>query len=96
MPNANGKHPFAILPPLTQLRRVMATKGLQKLVFVTGNKNKLAEVQTILEGAVDLVPHKLDLPELQGTTQEVAIAKCKHAAEIVWFPALFWDGVGFD
>ncbi|RUS19204.1 inosine triphosphate pyrophosphatase-like protein, partial [Endogone sp. FLAS-F59071] len=84
----------------------MATKSLQRLgeltiqaqpmakfwcLFVTGNKNKLIEVQAILEGAVDLVSHKLDLPEMQGTPQEVAIAKCKKAAEILNGPVVTED-----
>lgn len=29
-------------------------------VFVTGNKNKLIEVQAILKGTIDVVSHSLD------------------------------------
>ncbi|KAL1917761.1 uncharacterized protein VTP21DRAFT_3595 [Calcarisporiella thermophila] len=53
----------------------------KKLVFVTGNKNKLAEVQAILGDALELIPHKLDLEEIQGTSQQVSADKCRRAAE---------------
>lgn len=33
---------------------------LNKLVFVTGNKNKLCEVQAILKGVIDVESHNLD------------------------------------
>lgn len=49
------------------------------ILFVTGNKNKFAETQKILEG-VDLINSKIDLPELQGASvQEIAIDKCREA-----------------
>jgi len=57
------------------------------LLFITGNSNKLREVQTILsattEGAVELQSRDLDLPELQGSVEEVSMEKCRRAAEIV-------------
>ncbi|CAG8454535.1 4314_t:CDS:2 [Ambispora leptoticha] len=59
----------------------MASKELRRLVFVTGNKNKLAEVQAILGTSVNLVDHKLDLSEIQGNTREVASDKCQRAAK---------------
>ncbi|KAI8983102.1 inosine triphosphate pyrophosphatase [Pilobolus umbonatus] len=55
--------------------------ALPKLVFVTGNNNKLLEVQAILKGCIDVESHKLDLPELQGSTQDIAKEKCRLAAE---------------
>ncbi|KAI8391544.1 inosine triphosphate pyrophosphatase-like protein [Radiomyces spectabilis] len=69
----------------------MAAKELRKLVFVTGNKHKLAEVQSILAGTIDVESHKLDLPELQGTTEEIAKQKCKMAAEILNGPCITED-----
>ena len=60
------------------------------LTFVTGNKKKLEEVQQILgkdndQGDQDLpyiiTNRKLDLPELQGDPNEIAIEKCKLAAK---------------
>jgi inosine triphosphate pyrophosphatase len=55
----------------------------QELNFITGNKNKLSEVQAILEGVIDLKNQNLDLPEIQGTVEEVSKDKCRRAAEIV-------------
>ncbi|GJJ74391.1 inosine triphosphate pyrophosphatase [Entomortierella parvispora] len=71
--------------------------SLKKLVFVTGNKNKLLEVQQILGPHVDLHNVKLDLPEFQGTTQDVAREKCKMAADIVKGPVITEDtSLGFN
>ncbi|KAL9550282.1 hypothetical protein MBANPS3_004806 [Mucor bainieri] len=68
-----------------------ATKELPKLVFVTGNKNKLSEVQAILKGVIDVESHKIDLPELQGETEEIAKQKSKLAAEILNGPCITED-----
>lgn len=56
---------------------------LHELNFITGNKNKLSEVQAILDGVIDLKNQSLDLPEIQGTIEEVSKDKCRRAAEIV-------------
>ncbi|KAL1932801.1 hypothetical protein VTP01DRAFT_8479 [Rhizomucor pusillus] len=69
----------------------MAAKELGKLAFVTGNKNKLAEVQAILAGTINVESHKIDLPELQGTTQDIAKQKCRQAAEILNGPCITED-----
>ncbi|KAJ3049965.1 nucleoside triphosphate pyrophosphohydrolase ham1 [Rhizophlyctis rosea] len=62
------------------------------LTFVTGNANKLREVQQILSGApIILTSHKLDLPELQGTTHEIATSKAREASRILNGPALTED-----
>jgi len=56
----------------------------KELNFITGNKNKLAEVQAILASTgVKLSNQSIDLPELQGTIEEISIAKCNQAAEVV-------------
>lgn len=54
----------------------------EKIVFVTGNKNKLREVNQIL-GADKLDNLSLDLEEVQGTVEEVSTHKAKSAAEKV-------------
>lgn len=59
-----------------------------ELNFITGNKNKLAEVKAILGGTIALTNQSLDLEEIQGTMEEVSIAKCKKAVEIVSFSQL--------
>ncbi|KAF8473840.1 inosine triphosphate pyrophosphatase-like protein [Kalaharituber pfeilii] len=65
----------------------------RKLLFITGNANKLREVRTILEStsSIELESRDLDLPELQGSIEEVSTGKCKAAAEIVKGPVLVED-----
>ncbi|KAJ1953471.1 acetyl-coenzyme A synthetase 2 [Linderina pennispora] len=71
--------------------------SLRKLVFVTGNKNKLREMQELLSTTVALENNPLDLEEIQGSTQEVAIAKCRRAANIIGGPVITEDvGLGFN
>ncbi|KAG9077137.1 nucleoside triphosphate pyrophosphohydrolase ham1 [Ceratobasidium sp. UAMH 11750] len=69
------------------------------LTFVTGNANKLREVQEILAGGtVPLVieSRNIDLPEIQGTPAEVSREKCRRAAEIVGGPCITEDtSLGF-
>jgi inosine triphosphate pyrophosphatase len=61
--------------------------------FITGNKNKLNEVRQIIG---DISPYELesmnvDLPEYQGYQDDIAIAKCKAALELVKKPVLVED-----
>eukprot|EP00286_Rhodomonas_abbreviata_P013434 CAMPEP_0181321958 /NCGR_PEP_ID=MMETSP1101-20121128/18973_1 /TAXON_ID=46948 /ORGANISM="Rhodomonas abbreviata, Strain Caron Lab Isolate" /LENGTH=190 /DNA_ID=CAMNT_0023429841 /DNA_START=61 /DNA_END=633 /DNA_ORIENTATION=- len=63
----------------------------RSVTFVTGNVGKLKEVQAIMGSVVPLVNQKIDLPELQGTPEEVAIEKCKLAAAEVNGPVLTED-----
>ncbi|KAJ1995247.1 acetyl-coenzyme A synthetase 2 [Coemansia spiralis] len=67
------------------------------LTFVTGNKNKLREMQALLKGVIDLQSRAVDLEEIQGSTQEIALAKCRQAAAIIGGPVLTEDvGLGFN
>ena len=62
----------------------------KELNFITGNKNKLAEVQAILsETAVDLRSQAVDLVEIQGTIEEISRDKAIRAAEAVCLLFLF-------
>jgi hypothetical protein len=54
-----------------------------KLIFVTGNANKLREVREILGDTVALESRAIDLPELQGTIEEISKDKCHRAADAV-------------
>ncbi|KAH9173353.1 Ham1-like protein [Lactarius sanguifluus] len=65
----------------------------ERLVFVTGNAGKLNEVREILaQGeAIDIESRDLDLPEIQGTTQEIALEKCRRAAEVIGGPVITED-----
>ncbi|KAJ9080147.1 acetyl-coenzyme A synthetase 2, variant 3 [Entomophthora muscae] len=68
------------------------SKVIKNLVFVTGNANKLAEVQAILKTSpISITSHKLDLPELQGEVEEVAKEKCRKAAELLNGPVITED-----
>lgn len=58
------------------------------LNFITGNKNKLAEVQAILEGVIELRNQNVDLVEIQGTVEEVTTDKARRAAEVVRITSL--------
>lgn len=61
------------------------------ITFVTGNQNKLREVQAILGNEFQITSQKLDLPELQGEPDIISSEKCKKAAEIVKGPVLTED-----
>ena len=101
---AQSSYPYGHeLPDCLKLQSdSVATSQVQKkvLTFVTGNKKKLEEVQTILGPGTagssgmtfDITNVKLDLPELQGEDPvEVAIEKCKLAAQEVQGPVFTED-----
>ncbi|KAJ4389152.1 nucleoside triphosphate pyrophosphohydrolase ham1 [Gnomoniopsis smithogilvyi] len=69
----------------------MASQATHVVNFITGNKNKLGEVKAILEPAIEVRSQALDLIEVQGTLEEVTIAKCRTAAEQVGGPVLVED-----
>jgi inosine triphosphate pyrophosphatase len=48
--------------------------------FITGNKNKLAEVTAILGDFVQLHHQTVEIPEIQGSLEEIARDKCRKAA----------------
>lgn len=66
-----------------------------RITFVTGNDKKLREVREILGSGngpqPPLVAAPLDLPELQGTCESIARAKCAEAARQVHGPVLVED-----
>ncbi|GJC93868.1 inosine triphosphate pyrophosphatase [Colletotrichum higginsianum] len=59
--------------------------------FITGNSNKLREVKAILEPAITVQSRAVDLEEVQGTVEEVTLAKCRKAAETIQGPVLVED-----
>jgi inosine triphosphate pyrophosphatase len=59
---------------------MMSGRRPKTLNFITGNKNKLAEVRAILGDVVELQSRSLDLVEIQGTSDEIALDKCRRAA----------------
>lgn len=73
------------------------------LNFITGNANKLKEVQAILSGVpgLELQSRNVEGAEIQGTIEEVARDKCARAAKAVSFLyllkfALLSPGVGWE
>lgn len=58
----------------------MAIPKLSTITFITSNRNKIAEVTQILGDAIKVEIRALDLPEIQGTTEEIAREKCRRAA----------------
>ncbi|KAL8831556.1 MAG: hypothetical protein Q9191_000799 [Dirinaria sp. TL-2023a] len=56
----------------------------KELNFITGNKNKLAEVQAILGDVLPLKSQSLDIIEIQGTIEEISIDKCRRAAAMAF------------
>lgn len=57
----------------------------QTIQLLTSNPNKLADIGAILSPAgISIESQTVDLVEIQGTIEEISIAKCKAAAEIVW------------
>ncbi len=76
---------------------IRPTAAMRTITFVTGNENKLRETRRILEAAFlqksktvpfTLVAEKIDLPEIQGSPEEIAFAKCRAAAEQVRGPVV--------
>lgn len=63
------------------------------ITFVTGNAKKLEEVRAILGSSfpLEVISHKLDLPELQGEIDEVSIKKCQEAARQLKRPVVVED-----
>lgn len=57
--------------------------AIKKVNFITGNKSKLAEVNTIIGGTIEVENQAVEVPEIQGTVEEIAKEKCKRAAEVV-------------
>jgi inosine triphosphate pyrophosphatase len=57
---------------------------MKEINFITGNKNKLAEVEKIIGGTIKIRRTAIEgLPEIQGTPEEIARDKCRRAAEAV-------------
>ncbi|KAI0199072.1 inosine triphosphate pyrophosphatase [Astrocystis sublimbata] len=69
-----------------------ATTPPREVNFITGNVNKLSEVRAILEPTGTAVRNQaLDLPEIQGSLEDVTREKCRVAAEQVGGPVLVED-----
>lgn len=56
---------------------------MKTCTFVTGNPNKVIEVNAILGTSIPVQPVALDIPEIQGSLEEIARDKCRRASQIV-------------
>lgn len=76
-------------PPSSDTTTAKSTTTMpQPLIFVTGNAGKLREVKAILGDSVPWLENRaLDLPELQGSLEEITLDKARRAAEEVRSPA---------
>lgn len=84
------------LPPCLKLDSMKRRKiSKPPITFVTGNKKKLEEVKQILASGgqlpFEITNKKIDLPELQGDSFEIAKEKCRLAAKEINGPALTED-----
>ncbi|GMI06227.1 hypothetical protein TrRE_jg68, partial [Triparma retinervis] len=72
----------------------------KRIKFVTGNPNKVREVEKLMDDAGVLVEQaEVDLPELQGSdAKEIAMAKLMEAEKLLPDTALFIEdtSLGFD
>lgn len=82
---APGKSNFLSSVHCTRYHKMTLTK----LNFITGNKNKLLEVQAILGNVIEVDNQEVEVPEIQGTIEEIAKEKARRAAEAVGF-LNFW------
>ncbi|KAH8703532.1 inosine triphosphate pyrophosphatase-like protein [Talaromyces proteolyticus] len=64
---------------------------LKRVNFITGNKNKLAQVRAILGNVIEVDNQAVDIPEIQGTIEEIAKEKARRAAELINGPVLTED-----
>ncbi len=72
------------------------TEGLyapKMLTLITGNRNKSAEIRTMMAdiSGLTIVQLDLELPEIQGEPEEVCLAKIKHAMQHVKGPVVVDD-----
>ncbi|KAB8078732.1 non-canonical purine NTP pyrophosphatase, rdgB/HAM1 family [Aspergillus leporis] len=61
------------------------------LIFVTGNRNKVLEAKAILGSTATLEVLDINIPEIQGTVEEITREKCRAAAETIGGPVLVED-----
>ena len=63
------------------------------ITFVTGNAKKLEEFLAILgpDFASRVTNAKIDLPEYQGTPEEICRLKCKEAFKVIQGPVIIED-----
>ncbi|KAF5547643.1 Ham1 family [Fusarium napiforme] len=65
---------------------------MTEINLITGNANKIADIKAILApSGITVRTQSLDLPEIQGSIEEITVAKCRTAAEMVGGPVVVDD-----
>ncbi|KAG4273341.1 Ham1 family protein [Fusarium proliferatum] len=65
---------------------------MTEINLITGNANKIVDIKAILApSGITVRNQSLDLPEIQGSIEEITIAKCRRAAEMVGGPVVVDD-----
>ncbi|KAF5981865.1 Ham1 family [Fusarium coicis] len=65
---------------------------MTEINLITGNTNKIADIKAILApSGITVRNQSLDLPEIQGSIEEITIAKCRRAAEMIGGPVVVDD-----
>ncbi|KLO79083.1 putative inosine triphosphate pyrophosphatase [Fusarium fujikuroi] len=65
---------------------------MTEINLITGNANKIVDIKAILApSGIAVRNQSLDLPEIQGSIEEITIAKCRRAAEMVGGPVVVDD-----
>ncbi|KAF4456711.1 Ham1 family protein [Fusarium austroafricanum] len=65
---------------------------MKEINLITGNANKINDIKAILVPTGFTVRNQaLDLPEIQGSIEEITIAKCRKGAEMVGGPVVVDD-----
>ncbi|KAJ5460284.1 uncharacterized protein N7458_001836 [Penicillium daleae] len=64
---------------------------MKTCTFVTGNPNKVIEVNAILGDSIPIRALALDIPEIQGSLEDIARDKCRRAAKMVNGPVIVED-----
>lgn len=71
---------------------------MQTITIVTGNPNKVRELEAIAKGEFHFVMHDLDLPEIQSLdTREIVEDKVRRAYDMIKSPVIVEDvSAGLD
>jgi len=64
---------------------------MKRIIFVTGNKNKLREVREMMGEGLEIEAQQIDLPEYQGEPLQIASQKARTAYEILKLPVIVED-----
>ncbi|KAH7649355.1 hypothetical protein FG379_001901 [Cryptosporidium bovis] len=63
----------------------------KEVYLVTGSKKKAEEIINILKGKINVKVEDIDLPEYQGTPEEITVNKCKLAYKYINKPVFVED-----